>query len=207
MLQRFFQEQGTCFFQLLQGDVIGILVEDAVKVGPVFLGQNPLVSDRCKDRQVVFQTKVVVIVTIARCRVDQTGPGIGRNVVRGSHENIAVNVRVLGNHPVQVIPGKVLDDFKVFPAQFVSYTVEQVGSDNELTVIISWLHHGVVKLTVDGHGFRSGNGPRGRRPDNQVGVVIKDALAILDLFRKEGRLSNNIMVFNFGFGQCRFRRP
>ena len=172
VLEWFFQQEGVVIFQLLQGDIVGLLVEDAIEVRTIVLSQDTLVVDWGKDWQVVLLTEVVVIVTITRSGVDQTSTSIGSNVVGVPNQQFPVDVWVLSRHPFHVRARKVVNDFVIVPAQLLCQVSQQFSANNVLTVITGRLNNGVVELRINGNGFRSGDRPWSRRPNNQVSVVV-----------------------------------
>ena len=192
-------------FQKIQRNVVGILIEDAIKLRTVFSSQDTLIVHWCKDRQTILLADLVVIITIARRGMNQPRPCFKRDVITINDQHFLVVIWVLAGHAIHVLTRQPINDFIFIPAELFSTFGNQLIGNYKLTIIISRLNYGIDNLRVHGNGFRSWNRPRSSRPANQVRIIVQTSLAINNLFTEVGRLGYNVMIFNFGFCQCRFR--
>ena len=174
------------------------------------LGNAVVVGAITKHRTVrveaLAQTRLVVLGTMARGGVHQTGAVFQSDVVRGHHASLAIAERVLVRQPRQGRTITLGQNLTGNPSFFGDFGRQIRGQNRKVAVHLA---QGVAEALVDRDGQVGGQGPRGRGPNGERRLLFQFALEGCSngvrIARHEVDIHRQIfpvLVFKFGFGQC-----
>ena len=190
---------------------VGLVGAHASEVGHV-LHELAVVVDRHDHLHAEPFGDLVVLDAVAGSRVDGAGAGVERDVVAVDEAAFHfVHDRGLvgdvGEFGALHRKGLAVDRHHVvaIPAGDFGHRFDQFLGEEQ--VAAAHLHEDVVEVGAQAHGRVGGQGPGGRRPDEDVGVFERDAgfgKGSGDLVELEGHVDRRrdlVAVFDFGFGE------
>ena len=153
------------------------------------------------------QTRLVVLGTMPWGGVHQTGAVFQSDVVRGHHASLAIAERVLISQANQGRTITLGQDLTGDPGFFGNFGRQIRGQNGEVAVHLA---QGVAKAFVDRDGQVGGQRPWGRGPNGERRLLLQFTLKrggdCISIARHEVDVHRQVfpvLVFEFGFSQCR----
>ena len=127
-----------------------------------------VISHRAFDRQAVLHAHQIILESVARCRVNHAGAGLGGNVIAQDDRYLAVVERVTQADAFEVGTATIGNDAIVIDAVPTHGVLHQrFGQQPALGPAIGrGFHQRIIELRVQGDGVVRGQGPWRGRPDH-----------------------------------------
>ena len=163
--------------------------------------------------QTIFQTGLVIVRAMRRCGMDKAGTGIGRDIVSGQKRHIKVITltaeRMGSNRAFKLGPLERADNLVAGDATVFAQVLKKVGTDRHLLAnrgpcffgSFGDFDDGIFDVVAIRNRTVTRNGPRGRGPDDDGGVLKDINLGPGDREADMDRFGCMVVIFDFGLGQ------
>ena len=205
----FAREERARFLQIIEDRLVGLQNVQALILAGVG-GEAAAVVDVDDEVAARLDLRVAladdeVVRAVGRSGVDAAGAGVERDVVAVDDEGGLVKERVFGLHELEVLArhdGEGLVDRET--GLFQNALDEFLGHDVDFAV--RGADDGILKVRAEADREVAGDGPGGRRPDDEVDVVEVAELRELAVVVRDAELHEDgrdrvVGVFDLSFGK------
>ena len=206
MLDVHLTHDGTGFGQVGQNGLVGS-PDTLTCVLTGQLRQAAAVVHRNSDGHIVFLRNIEVIHAVAACGVDAAGTAFQRDMVTQDDGTLLGQVDVMIAHQLELSAGnRFTHDLVVLNMAGIHHALDQLGGHD--MVLLADLDKRILKGTVQADGLVGGQGPGGGGPDDEVGLLHRDAVlcqnavgVLRDVEADEDRVALVLAVLDLGLSQ------